>query len=361
MRRALLPAVAVALVAAAPASGHSVMKVEGGTIHYTATDDVSLNDLTVTATASEIRFRDPGANGGIQKPDECNPGATDTSGNFVEMNCPRSGITTIRIDVGEAQDEVVAQVPIAILALGGPGADTITTGDADDIVNGGGGNDVARTGGGNDQLLGDAGDDQLTGEAGDDAFQGGAGGDVADGGAGNDDLRIRDGLVDRGQCGDGADTVQADEGDQLDACETVDEVAGVAPPPENGGGGGGGGGPAPPDTAAPRVRAGGSTLQRVGRSGRVTVLATASEAGEVVAAGYVTVGGRRLVLRAVRAPVTVGGGGVRLRLRLEPRDARTLRRLLLRRRRAVARISVIATDVAGNSASARLPRIALRP
>jgi hypothetical protein len=108
------------------------------------------------------------------------------------------------------------------------------------------------------------------------------------------------------------------------------------------------------------VRAGGSTLQRARASGRVDVLATVSEVSDLTAAGFVTIGERRFVLRSARARVEVGGGGVRLRLTLAPRDARRLRRLLRGRRRAYARISVVATDTAGNSASVRLPRIRLR-
>jgi tRNA threonylcarbamoyladenosine modification (KEOPS) complex Pcc1 subunit len=109
------------------------------------------------------------------------------------------------------------------------------------------------------------------------------------------------------------------------------------------------------------VRAGGSTLQRVGRSSRIVVLATASEASEVIAAGYVTIGEDRLVLRAARVPVKVGGGGVRLTLTLSARDASKLRRYVARRRRkASATITVVATDAAGNSSATRLPRITLK-
>jgi Ca2+-binding RTX toxin-like protein len=357
VRRALLLSLLAALCSAAPASAHSVMKVESGTIHYTANDDVSLNDLSVTVRGSDLRFYDPGADGGITPAAECAAGAeTDNQGNPVEVFCPRSGITTLRIDVGEAQDKVTVQLPLAVLVLGGRGADTVTTGDGADVVNGGEANDTIRTGNGNDQLVGDVGDDQLFGEGGDDTLQGAQGADTVDAGAGNDTVRVRDGAVDRGTCGDGNDSAQADAADVLDACEAVDKPEGdPAPPPD-----GGGGGPAPLDTAAPRVRAGGSTLQRVGRSGRLTVLATVSEVAEVVGGGYVTIGERRFAFRAARTRVGVGGGGVRLRLTLARKDARRLWRLLRGRRKAVARVSVVATDEAGNSASKRLPRIAVR-
>ena len=163
MTRALLAAVLVALWAAAPAAAHSVMKVEGGTIHYTANDDVSLNDLSVTFQGSDIRFVDRGADGGIQPASECSPGQTDSNGYIVEVFCPRAGISTVRVDVGEAQDKVTAQIALTLLVLGGAGADTVVTGDGNDVVNGGAANDSVRTGNGNDQLVGDVGDDQLFG------------------------------------------------------------------------------------------------------------------------------------------------------------------------------------------------------
>jgi hypothetical protein len=363
VRRALVAAVLVALWAAAPAAGHSVMKVESGTIHYTANDDVSLNDLSVTIAGSDVRFVDRGADGGITPAAECTPGETNAQGWVVEVTCPRAGISTVRVDVGEAQDRVTAQIPLVVLVVGGPGADAVTTGDGNDIVNGGAGNDVVRSGSGNDQLVGDVGDDQLAGEAGDDTLQGALGADTVDAGPGNDDVRVRDGVRDSAACGEGADRAQSDADDALDGCETVDALGGTAPPPgETGGGGGGseGGGAPPPDTTAPRVRAGGSTLQHVGRTGRIVVLATVSETADLIGAGYVTIGERRLVLRTARAQVTVGGGGARLRLTLPRRDALRLWRLLRGGRRARARISVVATDAAGNSSSTRLPLITLR-
>ena len=359
MRLALSLALAGLLATAAPAAGHSVMKVESGTIHYTANDDVSLNDLSITIVGDRLRFYDPGADGGIQPADECSAGEVNPSNGWVrEVTCPRSGITAVRIDVGEAQDKVSAGIPLDVIVVGGRGADTIQTGDGKDTLNGGEANDTIRGGGGNDQLVGDVGDDQLFGEAGDDALQGALGADAVDGGPGNDDIRVRDGVADRGTCGEGTDRAQSDAIDQLDACEAVDAAGGTAPPP--GGETTPTGGPAPPDTDAPRVRAGGATLQRAGRRGRVSVLATASEVSELIAAGYVTIGERRFVLRSARATVRVGGGGVRLRMTLAPRDARRLWRLLARRRKARATISVVATDTAGNSGSARLPAITLR-
>ena len=361
-------AVAVALMAplavASSASAHSVMKVDAGVIHYTANDDVSLNDVVVTVQGSNLRFVDRGADGGISPASECSPGAADERGWIYEVTCPRSGITGLRFDVGEAQDKITAQLPLNVIAAGGTGADTIVTGDGVDTINGGAGNDTIRSAGGNDHIVGDVGDDSLYGEAGDDVVQGALGSDTADGGPGNDDVRVRDGAADRAICGDGNDRVQADELDTIEAaCETVDRQGTAAPPPDQPPGSPGGDPTAPPpapDTTAPRIRAGGSTLQRAGRAGRLVVIATSSEASELVAGGYVTIGENRLVLRSARGAVKVGGGGIRLTLTLAARDARKLRRHLSRRRKASARVSVVATDLAGNSSVAKLPRITLR-
>jgi Ca2+-binding RTX toxin-like protein len=358
MRRAALLALGLALMSAAPASAHSVMKVDAGTIHSTANDDVSLNDLTVTLQSTTVRFFDPGADGGISPAAECAAGQTNAQGSIIEVTCPRSGITSLRLDVGEAQDKVTAQVSLAVVVVGGAGADTVVTGEGNDLINSGTGNDTVRSGSGNDQLVGDVGDDQLFGEDGDDLLQGALGADTVTAGPGNDTVRVRDGEADRADCGEGNDNAQADGGDVLEACEIVDQPAGgtTTPPP----GGATGGVPGAPDTTAPAVRAGGSTLQRIGSSGAITVLATASEASELVAAGFVTVGERRFVLRTARARVEVGGGGVRLRLTLSARDTRRLTRLLRRGRKAWAAVSVVGTDTAGNSASRKLPRIRLR-
>ncbi|HEX8207556.1 MAG TPA: hypothetical protein VF587_15950, partial [Solirubrobacteraceae bacterium] len=265
----LVAALLAPLAAAAPAAGHSVMKVESGTIYYNATDDVALNQLDVSVRGSNIRFYDPGADNGITPPSECTPGQLDSGGNPVEVFCPSSGMTRVRIDVGEGQDNASIAIPITALVVGGNGADRITTSTGDDTVNGGEGNDDIRTGDGADEVVGGGGDDTLVSGEGNDVVQGGLGADTIDAGNGDDELRVRDGAVDSAGCGAGADRAQVEDADRLSDCETVDRAATV------GGGGGGdpqdpgappagtpGGGPAAPDTTAPRLRAGGSTRQR---------------------------------------------------------------------------------------------------
>jgi hypothetical protein len=362
-RAALLCALVGSLVAAAPAAGHSVMKVEGSTIFYNATDDVALNKLTVSMRGSDIRFYDPGADNGITPPNECTPGELDSSGNPREVFCPSAGISLVRIDVGEAQDEATINLAIAALVVGGNGADRIVTGTGADTVNGGEGNDDIRTGDGGDEVVGGGGNDTIASGEGNDVVQGGLGSDTIDAGGGDDELRVRDGVGDQAGCGAGTDRAQVEDADRLTDCEMVDRVASPgAPPPGDPGAPppGPDGAPVPPDTTAPRVRAGGLTRQRLGRRGTVFVVATVDEAAEVYATGYVTIAGRRHALGRARSQVTIAGGGTELRIALDRRALRAARRALRRKRRVVAVVSVLATDSAGNSTPKRLPRIRLR-
>jgi hypothetical protein len=359
MRRLRLLAAAAAaattlLALPSGADAHSVMARQGSALLYNATDDVAENRLNVTTQGSNLRFYDPGADGGISPAEGCTPGDTDNQGFIIEVICPRAGLGLVRIDVGEAEDSAILDVPINTLVVGGRGADTLTTtSGARDTINGGDGNDRISSGGGNDSILGGNGDDTIGGGGGDDTLQGGLGIDSVAGESGNDELRLRDGLADTATCGDGADRVEADQADQPGdggACEAF-ERQDTAPPPDSGSTRG--------DRTPPRVRVGGSTRQRLRRNA-ITVLATSSEAGEAVAAGYVIVGDSRYPLRNARGRIRVGGGGVALRPRLTAARARAVARALRRRRRVTVVVSVVATDRAGNSATARMRRIALR-
>jgi hypothetical protein len=88
--------------------------------------------------------------------------------------------------------------------------------------------------GGPDSLIGGPGEDRLVGGPGNDVLTGGAGFDWVSGGADNDQLNLRDNEIDRGLCGDGADSVMADAGDSLLGCESIDlplvSVPDKAPP-----------------------------------------------------------------------------------------------------------------------------------
>ena len=84
---------------------------------------------------------------------------------------------------------------------------------------------------------GGPGDDTLEGGALRDTITGGAGADDVFAGDGDDSVLVRDGEIDEVDCGDGADTVQADVVDVLTGCE------GVSLPPQS----------PPPSAAAPCV------------------------------------------------------------------------------------------------------------
>ena len=60
------------------------------------------------------------------------------------------------------------------------------------------------------------------------------------------------------------------------------------------------------------------------------------------------------MLLPTRADVRVDGGGVTLQLRLAPSAARPIRRALERGRPPTAVVTLVATDLSGNAAGARL-------
>jgi len=331
---AALAGCAAAALAPAVAGAHSLVRVGGGQLNYVAEDATSLNSLTVRLSGGDIELRDPTVDGGMD-PGPCRPGdiTNDANAWIVQVFCGRSGITRLHADLGEREDVVNVALPIPATLLGGPGADRLTTGAPNDRLEGGEGNDRLDGGGGDDELDGGLGTDTLTG------------------GAGDDVLRTADGLADRVDCGDGADRVEGDTVDVVEAnCESVSRTA-VAPPPE---------GEAGDDSTAPVVRAGGSTLQRVGRRARVKIAATSSERGFLAASGFLDVAGLSLPLQSDRRRVSVAGGGVELTVRLRGRALRECRRALRRGRRVLVRMRVVGTDAAGNSAAVRAPRIRLR-
>lgn len=331
---ALLLAFAACVLAPATAAAHSLVRVGGGQVSYLAADATSLNTLTVRLSGGEIELRDPTVDGGSD-PGPCRPGEVSDDANFwiVQVFCKRAGIESLRIDLGEREDKATVSAPIPVTMLGGNGADTLRGGTAADTVSGG------------------AGNDKLDGGSGDDRIDGGLGADGVTGGAGADRIVTADGLVDRIACGDGGDRVEADTVDEVDGdCEDVVRTP-VAPPSEQSAGS---------DGTPPRVAAGGSTLQRLSRDGRIEIAATSSERGQLAASGVLSVGDLDLPVRSDRRRVSVGGAGVTLTIRLRGRALRSARRALARGRRVSMRIVVVGTDTAGNSAATRPLRIQMR-
>ena len=96
--------------------------------------------------------------------------------------------------IGDAGDDSITNASdIRLVALAGPGNDTLVGGTADDILIGQDGNDTISGGAGNDILGGNDGNDTLNGNEGNDDLRGGAGADTIDGDAGDDILRGADG------------------------------------------------------------------------------------------------------------------------------------------------------------------------
>jgi hypothetical protein len=344
---------AVACLAAPGAAwGHAVIRVSAGEVSYLSEDATAANQLNVRLVGPDIEFHDPAAGDGGIDPGSCRPGDVNSRGEVIQVFCRRANLRSMRIEVLHREDRVVAAVDLPSLLQGGGGSDNLNTGDPADLITGDDGNDTIHSGGGNDQVKGGEGDDTIFGDAGDDVLEGGLGVDRVEGGAGTDDMRVRDGLADVVVCGEGVDRVDADTFDDVASdCEGVNRTN-VAPPAGGGSGG--------PDSRPPRVRVGGSTLQRVGRRRTVRVAATSSERGTVAATGFLTVGSLRFPVTSPARRVSVAGGGVELRIRLSNSQLRACRRAFRSRRRVFALVSVVATDRAGNSSVARRFRIRLR-
>ena len=268
-----------------------------------------------------------------------------------------------RTNVGLFGLDIATSELLEVNALGGNDSLTASSGTPLEINADGGEGDDALTGANErDALFGGSGNDTLTAAGGH---------DLLDGQAGNDTLNGRDGLETAVRCGTGTDTATVDgpEKDSVDACETVNRPAVVAPAPA----------PAPAAPAAPvvappadrvalpAVLAGGAL--RLGRNQRDVALSLSCPAGEAA--------GCRVLLRLESAaPISLGGvrviallGTVRANLRagetrrVVVRIPARLARVLARRGRSLAlRAEIRTLDGAGNVVetaqrlSLRLPR-----
>jgi hypothetical protein len=312
------------------AAAHSLVRPAGAVVSYLSADATSLNTLRVGVNGNRIEFRDESVDGGMD-PGSCTPGDIDGSGYIIQTFCPLGGVQRVRVDLGEREDSATVALPVAATVLGGPGADRITSGGSADELGGGEGNDALDGGDGDDVLSGDQGVDALVG------------------GPGSDRIAARDGEVDSVNCGNGADTVDADTVDQVAAdCENVARAFTAAPVT------------GADDGKPPLLEAGASVLQRLGRSRTVRVYATSSERGAVSASGGLTIGGLTLPVKTIdRERIRVAGGGAVLTYRVRGRHWRETRRALRRGRRVILRLGVVATDRAGLSTERRAPAIRL--
>jgi hypothetical protein len=334
----------------ASASAHSIVRSSQGTISYLASDATSLNTLTVKYTGTDIEFYDPTVDGGID-PGPCRPGEINGRQEVIQVFCSRAGALQVRIDVGEREDRVDSSIDLPTQSLGGPGADNLVAGPAADVLAGNDGNDVLSAGAGADTMIGGDGDDQMDGGDGNDKLQAGAGADTINSGSGDDTLETPDGIADKVACGDGNDTVDADQLDEVGAdCETIRRtfVEPVA------------GGAIGDDRQPPRLAIGGRSVQKVGRRKRFFIAASSSERGTISASGFLEVNGLALPLRSNRARVRRAGHGAELRVKLSKGAFRECLRAWRKGRRVRVELGVVATDQAGNSTKPKTFRARLR-
>lgn len=221
--------------------------VAAGELVVTAAPDTA-NDVTVTETASALTIEDARA------PLAAAAGCTAVTAE--KVTCAKSGVTSVRFELGDHANVINAPVDLPITVNGGSGPDqvrnagfrsatistgggndsivgstgndTITSGDGADHVYGGAGNDTITTGAGNDVVGGDDGDDTITlgadadklepaRDGGNDVVYGGDGNDDLRGGRlgidqlygenGNDNVEITSGVDSRADGGDGDDTL----------------------------------------------------------------------------------------------------------------------------------------------------------
>jgi len=325
--------VAVAALAPAGAAAHSLVRPSSGVVAYLSADATSLNTLVVRASGSRIEFRDPTVDGGMD-PGSCTPGEISADANawIIQTFCPAADVRSVRLDLGEREDTATVAVSIPTTMLGGAGADRLSGGPAAD------------------QLSGDDGDDTLAGGPAADVVIGGPGVDELRGDAGDDDVRARDGIQDVVACGDGADKVDADTLDEIAAdCEAVTRTLTAAPPGVSG----------VRDRVAPRVEVGAPARKRIGISRTLRVFASSTESGFVAASGSLTIDGLALPLKVFRCRITVAGAGAELAVKLTRSRWRQALRALRKGRAVTARLTVVATDQAGNSREAEPIRIRL--
>jgi plastocyanin len=127
--------------------------------------------------------------------------------------------------------------------------------------------------------------------------------------------------------------------------------SGTGPPPPPGGG------PPPPagvlrDKVAPRLSLGGPGSQRVLRKGRLVVSARVDERARLTASGRIAVPRASRVLRLRKVTRRAAANTrVKLTLRLSRKTRAAVISALAHRARLRARVTVVATDSAGNSRS----------
>jgi hypothetical protein len=316
MRAAFATATALlaVLAAAAPASGHGILRTEGDVLRYTAPDPGFGATLTVTSPQPGI----------IEFSDTTSPGGMDW-GPCVPVDerrsrCSAKGVTRVEVEVYDGDDTVAVRVPMPFDVRGGSGDDRITGGYGDDAIAGGSGNDL---------LAGGLGADAISGAEGDDAID------------------ARDGFADAYSCGPGIDALAADPADAADAADPLGcESADVAD--------------APPDTTAPAVEVAARRI-RPNRSGALPIPVALDEPGTLELAGRVVIAGDDAsALKPIVAAPDAPGQVWTLRPGLAKKASKAVGRALGRGKRVALELELSAADGAGNAATAEA-KVRVRP
>ena len=288
MRRPLI--VALIGLAALPATGQAATLTANANDHLFAFRGASgeLNRVKVERTGDGFTLVDSGATA-ITLTASGSADCTQTASNAV--HCDATADSLVKVQLGDGDDRATADGAVGVKLSGDEGDDVLTGGDGADDLDGGTGDDTLRGNGGADDLdggdgvdtadygaaleavtvtadglaaddgaLGEGDDvgsdvetlvggtagDKLTataaggtlkGGAGADTLTGGPGPDAFSGGDGDDRLSTGDAFGEPVACGAGADSVTADDLDQLDGdCErpAVRETTDATPAGEKG-------------------------------------------------------------------------------------------------------------------------------
>jgi hypothetical protein len=177
--RALVTAAVLGLLVPATASAGTFSKTDGGaTIVYTPTTDTDVDQITGFETATSFRFTRFG--GTVLGQDAgCVLVPNDVTFENDTVDCPKSGIRLIRLDLGGGDDVATISPSVTIPV-------------------------------------------EFNGGAGRDGLFGSGGTDVFEGGPGADNVVSRDGRAEDVDCGDGLDTAISDDADTRRSCEQVE-------------------------------------------------------------------------------------------------------------------------------------------
>lgn len=360
-------AFAVAAPATALASGNVDVTDSGGVLRVTGDggDNTTLfitDDLdSQSANWDGYSVRIEKAAGTLSSSDgTCSPATATNS--FYKYYCAPV-VSSFVVDLGDGNDEIDG------ITLGAPPAHA--PGVPNGTVNGGAGNDDIGDGNGNDSVDGGPGDDLIDAHAGNDfqdgdgndSMQGGAGNDKIHGGNGNDtltdtdgtdeligdfdddDINVGDGTGgDIANCGGGVnDVATADTDDSVvNACETVHRPSSGGPPPD--------GNPPPSGGSTVAAHISAALSQLIGKQHGLILKGSCPNGCTLAARATVSVPRLAKVYRFKSAPVQVGADETKtLKVKMKGKGYRAIVKALRKHKKLKAKVTILATDSAGNS------------